>query len=178
MRRLVTVSDRVEIALRLKAGGSLRRIAEHVGRDVSVVSRGVARNSTKTRGYLLVHAQCAAEHRRRRPQEHKVARDRVLQARILKDLGRSRTPGQIAGRWRAEAHDPTLECVSNSIDADGRTVSHEAIYQYIYALNRPAKPSPDCSTPTPLLPRLDTTRSLGTTIIPGKSIHVCAKWHE
>ena len=130
------MSDRVEIAIGLKAGWSLRRIAAHVGRDVSVVSREVARNSTKTRGYLLVHAQCAAERRRRRPQARKVAVDPVLQARVLEDLGRSRTPGQIAGRLRAEAHDPTLGCVSNSMDADGRTVSHEAIYQYIYALPR------------------------------------------
>lgn len=53
--------------------------------------------------------------------------DPVLRARVLADLGRSRTPGQIAGRLRAEANDPTLGCVSNSIDADGRTVSHEAI---------------------------------------------------
>lgn len=136
MRRLVTVSDRVEIATGLKAGWSLRRIAVHVGRDVSVVSREVARNSTKTRGYLLVHAQCAAESRRRRPQERKVASDPVLKARVLADLSRSRTPNQIAGRLQAEANEPTLGCVSNSPNAQGRTVSHEAIYQFIYALPR------------------------------------------
>jgi IS30 family transposase len=136
VRRLLTVSDRVEIATGLKAGWSLRRIAEHVDRDVSVVSREVARNSTKTRGYLLVHAQCAAERRRCRPQERKVARDLVLRARVMADLGRSRTPNQIAGRLRREAGDPTLGCVSNSPNAQGRTVSHEAIYQFIYAMPR------------------------------------------
>lgn len=136
MRRLLTVSDRVEIAMGLKAGWSLRRIAEHVGRDVSIISREVSRNSTKTRGYLLVHAQCQAERRRRRPQKRKVASDPVLRARVLADLGRSRTPNQIAGRLRAEAQDPTLGCVSNSVPAGGATVSHEAIYQFIYALPR------------------------------------------
>lgn len=136
MRRLLTVTDRAEIATGLKAGWSLRRIAEHVGRDVSVVSREVARNSTKTKGYVLVHAQCAAERRRCRPQERKVASDPVLRARVLKDLGRSRTPNQIAGRLRAEATDPTLGCVSNLVDAHGRTVSHEAIYHFIYAMPR------------------------------------------
>lgn len=50
------------------------------------------------------------------------------------DLFRSRTPRQIAGRLRAEAVEVTLEPLPGSPDTEGRTVSHEAIYQYIYAL--------------------------------------------
>lgn len=101
-----------------------------------MVSRAVARNSTKTRGYLLAHAQCAAQPRRRRPQQHQVA-------------GEDAT-GQIAGWYgvfplhqpdcwpvlRAEASDPTLGCASNSAGAHGRTVSHEAVCQFIYSLPR------------------------------------------
>ena len=66
MRRMLTVGDRVEIASGLKAGWSIRAIAAHIDRSASVVSREVRRNSTKTYGYRLVNADCAAERRRRR----------------------------------------------------------------------------------------------------------------
>jgi len=131
---MLTVADRVEISTGLKAGWSLRRIARHLDRTPSVISREVSRNSTKTRGYGLVHADCLAERRRSRPQGRKVAKDPVLYARVMADLLRSRTPSQIAGRLRAEALDPTLDVMRHSPPADGKTVSHEAIYQFIYAL--------------------------------------------
>ena len=50
------------------------------------------------------------------------------------DLTASWTPNEIAGRLRLEATDPTVERMANSPDARGRTVSGEAIYQYIYAI--------------------------------------------
>ena len=92
------------------------------------------RNWLKTRGYGLVHADCAAQKRRLRPQVGKVASDEVLRARVLADLGQSRTPRQIAGRLRLEAEDDTVGLMTASPPADGRTVSHEAIYRFIYAL--------------------------------------------
>ena len=55
-RRMLTVADRVEISTGLKAGWSIRRIAAHIDRAPSVVSREIARNTTKTRGYRLVTA--------------------------------------------------------------------------------------------------------------------------
>lgn len=60
-RRMVTVSDRVEISTGLKAGWGVRKIAAHIGRDPSVVSREIRRNSTKTRGYRMVHADVKAD---------------------------------------------------------------------------------------------------------------------
>jgi len=50
------------------------------------------------------------------------------------DLARGRTPGSIAGRLRAAAADPGLEATAGSPHGHGLTVSHEAIYSYIYAL--------------------------------------------
>ena len=58
----------------------------------------------------------------------------MLQARLEADLAASWTPHAIAGRSRREAADPTVERMANSPDAQGRTVSAEAIYQYIYAM--------------------------------------------
>lgn len=100
----------------------------------SVISRELHRNSTKTRGYQAVTADVRAQRRRARPQQRKVAKDPVLQARVDADLAASWTPNEIAGRLRLEAADPTVERMANSPDARGQTVSGEAIYQYIYAL--------------------------------------------
>nr|WP_245862572.1 IS30 family transposase [Sanguibacter antarcticus] len=124
----------MEISTSLKAGWSLRRIAAHIDRAPSVVSREVSRNSTKTLGYRLVTADCRAGRNRWRPQVGKVARDPVLRARVLADLKRSRTPRQIAGRLLLEAVGPTVATVSHSPAAGGAPASHEAIYRFIYAL--------------------------------------------
>ena len=130
----LSFSDRSEISTASKAGWSVRRIARHLGRCPSVISRELRRNSTKTRGYQAVTADVKAQRRRARPQQRKVAGDPVLQARVDADLAASWTPNEIAGRLRLEAADPTVERMANSPDARGRTVSGEAIYQYIYAM--------------------------------------------
>ncbi|WP_158726438.1 IS30 family transposase [Tomitella fengzijianii] len=49
-------------------------------------------------------------------------------------LRRSRTPRQIAGRLHREATGDSVDTMVHSPDAAGRTVSHEAIYRWIYAL--------------------------------------------
>ncbi len=135
-RRMVTVTDRVEISTGLKAGWSVRAIAAHIGRCPSVVSREIGRNSTRTQGYRLVHADVQAERARARPQTGKVAGDPVLQARVLADLRLGRSPRAIAGRLAAEADDPTLGVVAGSVPGEGRRVSHPAVYSYVYALPR------------------------------------------
>ena len=130
----LSFGERSEISTASKAGWGVRRIARHLGRCPSVVSREIRRNTTKTRGYQAVTADVAAQRRRARPQQRKVARDPVLKARVEADLAASWTPNEIAGRLRLEAADPTVGRMANSPDAQGRTVSGEAIYQYIYAI--------------------------------------------
>ena len=131
---MLTFADRADIAVGIESGLSDTEIAEKIDRDRTVVWRERRRNSTKTRGYRPVHADCEAERRQRRPQPFKIDTDPVLTARVRADLRRSRTPRQIAGRLRLEATDATVEPMAHSTDADGRTVSHEAIYRWIYAL--------------------------------------------
>ncbi|MBB1577098.1 MAG: helix-turn-helix domain-containing protein, partial [Propionibacterium sp.] len=53
VRRGLTVTDRAGIARGLAEGYGLREIARRIGRDVSVVSREVARNQGET-GYKCV----------------------------------------------------------------------------------------------------------------------------
>jgi IS30 family transposase len=130
----LTVEDRAEISTGLKAGWSQARIAEHIGRDRSVVCREVNRNSLASGRYKLVSADARAAQRRSRPKPRKVACDQVLEARVRSDLARGLSPRQIAGRLHAEAGDASVEVVHASLPAEGRLVSHEAIYQYLYAL--------------------------------------------
>lgn len=133
----MTIKDRAEISAGLKAGWSPARIARDLGRDRSVITREVARNSTKTCGYRGVSADVKAEKRRARPQVRKVAADPLLCQRVLADLRQSRTPRQIAGRLKLEAQDSTVEVMKGSLPAGGLLASHEAIYQFIYAMPRP-----------------------------------------
>ncbi|MCT2262930.1 hypothetical protein M3F59_15140, partial [Brachybacterium muris] len=51
----------------------MRRIARHLARCPSVISRELYRNSTNTRGYQAVRADVAAQRRRARAQQRKVA---------------------------------------------------------------------------------------------------------
>lgn len=101
-----------------------------------MISCELRRNGTKTRDYQAVTAGVKAEHRRSRPQARKVVADPVLEARANADLAAPWIPNEIAGRLRLEPADPTVERMSNSPDAQGRTVSGEAIYQHIYAMPR------------------------------------------
>lgn len=133
MRRVLTVVDRAAIAKGLDEGCSFREIARRIGRDVSVVSREVRRNSDQGR-YQCVAADTMAMQRRRRAKIRKIDGDPVLKHRVLADLRRSRTPRQIAGRLRAEAIDARLEPCKGSPPARGARVSHEAIYTWIYAM--------------------------------------------
>jgi len=133
-RRILTMADRAQIGVGIKSGLSDREIGELMDRHHTVIWRERGRNSTRTRGYRPVHADCQAQKHRSRPQTRKVDADPVLSARVRSDLLRSRTPRQIAGRLHLEASDPTVETMTHSPDAQGATVSHEAIYRWIYAL--------------------------------------------
>ncbi len=126
------MEDRAEIATGVKAGWSVTAIAAHVGRCTSVISREIRRNSTST-GYRVVAADKQAVAARMRPQVRAIDADPVLAARVRADLKASRTPRQIAGRLRLEAVGDNVELMDGSLDAEGRTVSHEAIYRWIYA---------------------------------------------
>ena len=130
---MLSFGDRVEISVGVRAGRSVSEIALNIGRDKSVVSREIRRNSGRA-GYGAVGADEKAGRRRRRPQAHRVDRDVVLRDRVLGDLRRGRTPRQIAGRLGAEARDRSLRPLEGAVPAGGVTVSHEAIYRWIYAL--------------------------------------------
>ncbi|AVL99268.1 hypothetical protein C6V83_02095 [Gordonia iterans] len=84
-RRALTEEDRAEIAVGVKAGWTLTKIADGIGRCKSIVSREVRRNATATGRYRPVHAGRAAAARRSRPQLHAVAADPRVPAQGHRD---------------------------------------------------------------------------------------------
>ena len=138
-RRALTFADRADIAVGIRAGRTDRQIGADLDRDHTVIWRERRRNSTKTRGYRPVTADVAAQRRRSRPQTRKIDTDPFLGARVRADLASSRTPRQIAGRLHLEATDSSVETMTKSPHAQGRVVSHESIYRWIYALPKGAR---------------------------------------
>ncbi|WP_406467971.1 helix-turn-helix domain-containing protein [Streptomyces hirsutus] len=96
VRRPLPLEEREEIAVGRARDEGVREIARRIGRDPSVVSREIRRNSSR-RGYRASTADRRAAQRRRRPQRQVLNTDLVLRERVLADLRYGRTPNQIAG---------------------------------------------------------------------------------
>ena len=94
-----------------------------IGRDPSVVSRELRRNGGND-VYRAHAAEGHAEELRARPRYRKIDTNPVLKERVMSDLRKSWSPEQVAGRIRYDG----------GADDGGTTISHEALYQWIYAL--------------------------------------------
>src|SRR3954471_24122113 len=128
-RRKLTVEDRVAIDLRRKDGWGVRVIARELGRSPSVISTEIGRGREQDGNYAAGPAQAAAAARRDRSgRRTRLAPDRPLFAEVAKLLRQQWSPEQIAGR-RKRMEDGTAV-------SSGLRVSHEAIYQAIYAVPR------------------------------------------
>ena len=128
-RRKLTVEDRIMIELRRKDGRGVRAIARELGRSPSVISAELGRGRDTDSCYAAGPAQAAAAARwDRSGRRAKLAPDSPLFAEVAKLLRLQWSPEPIAGR-RKRLEDGT-ELVS------GLRVSHEAIYQAIYAVPR------------------------------------------
>lgn len=121
MRRMLTLTDREEISRGLAESLGYKEIARRVGRDSSVVSREVARHGGRD-DYRAVVAERVAVVARSRPKTMAVDRSPGLRRGVLALLRSGWSPASIAGRL---ARDHGGE--------DAGRVSHEAIYQWIYA---------------------------------------------
>lgn len=125
-RRMITEADREEISRGIAENVEGRVIAERIGRDPSVVSRDIARHGGRAR-YRAVRAGRAAASWRCRPKTRKLDADPVLREQVLGKLRAGCSPDQAAGRLRHEHGGDHADRVAD-------TVSHEAIYTWIYAL--------------------------------------------
>lgn len=128
-RRKLTVEDRVMIELRRKDSWGVRAIARELGRSPSVISAELGRDRDTDGCYVAGPAQAAAAARwDRSGRRAKLAPDSPLFAEVAKLLRLQWSPEQIAGR-RKRLEDGTEV-------SSGLRVSHEAIYQAIYAVPR------------------------------------------
>lgn len=121
MRRMLTLADREEISRGLAESLRYKEIAVRIGRDASIVSREVNRHGGRD-GYRAVAADGAAGTARARPKPLAVDRNPVLRSRVVGLLRAGWSPASIAGRL---ARDGPVR--------NAGKVSHEAIYQWVYA---------------------------------------------
>lgn len=110
---------------------SLRDIAAALGRNVSTISRELKRNGrwVDSGDYLPHQAQRRAETRMISSHERPRLRQRGLRAFATRMIRSGWSPERVAGRWKNLGYEP---------------ISHEAIYQWIYA---------DCRALIPFLVR-------------------------
>lgn len=125
-RRMLTEADREEISRGIAENVESQVIAERIGRHPSVVCRDIARHGGRDR-YRAATAGRTAAASRSRPKTRKLDADPVLREQVLGKLRAGCSPDQAAGRLRYEHGGAHAERVAG-------TVSHEAIYSWLYAL--------------------------------------------
>ncbi|WP_138445490.1 IS30 family transposase [Sinomonas susongensis] len=145
-RRELTAEDRLMIQAGIGKRMSIRAIAALLGRAPSVISREIRRNVRWSRAELPLAADVAraryraseahgyAAENRQRVGWRKVDAYPLLHTRVLRDLKRGLSPEQIAGRLEHEAESGPESVLDGSTWTEGLTVSHEAIYTWIYAM--------------------------------------------
>ncbi|HEX9355615.1 MAG TPA: helix-turn-helix domain-containing protein, partial [Streptosporangiaceae bacterium] len=121
-REPLTLEDREDISRGLAKGLENKDIAFSTGRDESVISREIARHGGRE-GYRAWKADAVARESRSRPKERKIDTDPELHGRVTGGLKKGWSPEEIAGRL----------CYERSRGETDMSVSHEAIYTWIYA---------------------------------------------
>ena len=110
--------ERDKIYRGLCEGKSRGTIAEELSRDKSTISREIRRNSDRI-GYLYPGVAHEKAQQRKNKNEHKINRDPELKDYVLQGLYKRWSPNVIAGRYKLEN--------------PGKSISREAIYQWIYS---------------------------------------------
>lgn len=113
------VEEREEIQKGLRQNESIRSIAERLGRSDASISREVRKNQTPIKErYSPRLADLRAQTKRKFRGRKDRLKNETVRIYVIEQLKAGWSPEQIAGSIEA---------------AKGETISHEAIYQYIYA---------------------------------------------
>ena len=138
----LTIEERETIQIMLWNKKSIRNIAKQLNRSPSSISREIKKNNPKERkSYIprLAHKR-AINHRSNRGRKKRLKNNKIRDY-VVKHLKLGWSPEQIA---------------NTAIDEIGESISHEAIYQYIYAQvyrNGYGYLKPDCEDLCPFLAR-------------------------
>jgi IS30 family transposase len=116
----LSLEERCEIARRLDAGESLRKIAASLDRAPSTISRELSRNtSSGPRAAPYKPAYAAEQTSARRWRGSRLERNEELQRLVLERMALGWSPRQVSGRLaRERGH---------------KVISYESIYRFIYA---------------------------------------------
>jgi IS30 family transposase len=144
----LTIEEREKIQLMLWQKSSIRTIATALNRNPSTISREIARNKPPQRNLYTPRLanERAVKKRSSRGREQKLKND-VLREYAVSKLKLGWSPEQIAATAQG---------------AVGTSISHEAIYQYIYSQiyrNGYGYPKPGCEDLRPYLARRKKRRS-------------------
>jgi IS30 family transposase len=111
--------DRVRLAALLRAGHSQKECAGQLGVSTGTISRELAKNSG-TEGYRALDVEHRKSDRRQKANARfaKIRTQGWLISCIIRNLKKRRSPEQVAGTLKRSR---------------GKTISHESIYEWIYA---------------------------------------------
>lgn len=121
------VEEREEIQAGLWRKESLRSIAKRLGRSPASISREITKNQPLQRRYAPRVAHERAQLKRKERGRKLRLKNQTIRRYVVGKLKEGYSPEQIAGRMPLDI---------------GETISHEAIYQYIYATTRHGLPKP------------------------------------
>lgn len=113
----LTLEQRYKIEAYKKAGKSLTEIADYIGKDKSVVSRELKRNSDERNGVYKADLGQRKTAQRHKEKRKKIRLNESVKATIIDYLNQDYSPEQIVGRSKFEAK---------------KIVSVERIYQFIW----------------------------------------------
>jgi len=113
----LTLEQRYEIAALRKAGSSITKIANQIGKHKSTISREIKRNADGRSGAYRAELAERKAKQRHKEKPKKTALNAEIEARILYYLTQEYSPEQIKGKCEREGKD---------------MVSIERIYQYIW----------------------------------------------
>ena len=120
--RHFTLKQREQLDVLRRSGLTLNEIAQKLGYHQSTISRELKRNSSSEYGcYVSSRANSRATQRKSEANQHERLKDQRTIAYV---------------REKIIEHDWSPEIIAGRISHDlpGHTISHEAIYQYIYSL--------------------------------------------
>jgi IS30 family transposase len=119
----ISRDERVAIGIMLRDGKSLSDISRALGRNKGTISREIKRNaSPKQNFYTMPWAQLKAEQRSWRAHKRTRLKNEQIVLYVRSKLKEGWSPEQISGRI--------------GLDCPGLSISHEAIYQYVYSFAR------------------------------------------
>jgi len=118
--RQLTAEERDEIAIFMARGFNLSNIARMLGRDRSTISREIRRNgAAKYKSYTPHAAEARSKLRKSAANTHPRLKNLFIREYVHQKIKDGWTPEIIAGTLKKEHPE--------------NSISHEAIYQYIYA---------------------------------------------